>query len=129
MSLRKLVVEMIVERGCGTVDHLMPRLEPMGYTRYQATKALQNASNMGFLWCEPASKRDLRPDDKRPGVYWPGSKKADPFALVLKPRKEEPRRPMVASVFELGSPRPESEWPMVRGTPHRPLGEWEPIGS
>lgn len=121
MSLRLKVVEMVVQRGCATEDHLMPHLP--GYTRRQVRKALQNAAHLGFLWCEAAPKRGRRHDAARPSTYWPGRKEADPLASVLAPRKAN-AAPMVASVFELGNPRPKAAWPTFRGVVHRPLGNW-----
>lgn len=126
MSLRRIVVDMICERGCGTVDHLMPRLASLGFTRDQAIKALHNAKNLGYLWCEGrAPKRGLKPTDTRPATYWPGKKRPDPMYAQLIAKRPEPDRVLVSSVFQLGSPLPESDWPKGwMGTTHRPLGSW-----
>jgi Fe2+ transport system protein FeoA len=126
MSLRRIVVDMITERGCGTVDHLMPRLASLGFTRDQAIKALHNAKNLGYLWCEGhPPRRGLRNTEARPATYWPGKKKADPMYSQLIPVKQERPRVLVSSVFELGAPRPEEAWPPGwMGTVYRPLGGW-----
>jgi hypothetical protein len=123
MSLMKMVVDMIAERGCGTVDHLMPKLAESGYTRKQAIDAMQNARSQGFLWCEPASKVGVSSKGPRPAVYWPGKKRADPFAALLVQKQDKP--PPVASVWELGSPAARA-WPprFQGGRAYQKLGPW-----
>jgi hypothetical protein len=124
MSLRRIVVEMIVERGCGTVDHLMPKLSKKGYTRGQAIKALQNARSLGFLWCEPAKKAGVPTTSTKPGVYWPGQKEVDPMYAALVPKKPEPRRMLVRSVFDLASPIAAEAIPPRKGRVYQSLGPW-----
>jgi hypothetical protein len=124
MKLSQLVIAMITERGCGTVDHLMPDLSEMGYTRLQAIKALQNARNDGHLWCEKVPRGRggaIGRATAKPGVYWPGKKPASMYAQLQKPA---PARPRVASVFELANPR--TEWPADPAVRQvcRPLGGW-----
>lgn len=119
MSLSRMVVDLIRERGCGTVDHLMPDLIDFGYTRKQVIKALMGASQAGILWCEgKASRKGKRRTDWKPAVYWPIAKKPAPTP-ALKPA--EPR-PLIASVFDLAHPQ---AWPdCCVGTVYRPLGGW-----
>lgn len=124
MSLRRIVTDMILERGTGTVDDLMPRLAGLGYTRDQAIKALHNAKSLGFLACDGAKpKRGVRPDEMRPAIYGPPKPQAGKLFAQLVKKKEE--RIFVSSVFQLGNPLPESDWPKGWiGQVHRPLGEW-----
>lgn len=125
-SLKRLVVEMILDRGCGNVDHLMPKLTGT-YTRKQVLKALSNAQTLGFLWCDVPTKAGRKPRGSQPGVYWPGKKQLDPLSDKLIELKKDSLLPKVASVFELGDPRPEDSFPRVRGTVYKPLGDWEAV--
>jgi hypothetical protein len=122
MNLRSMVVDMITERGCGTVDHLMPDLSQLGFTRLQVIKALHNAREAGSLWCEHIRRAGMGRATARPAVYWPGKKPVSMYAQLQKPGARQP----VASVWELGTPKPDDAWPkeMKPGTTYTPLGPW-----
>jgi hypothetical protein len=127
MSLRHLVIKMIAERGCGTVDHLEPELSKHGYTRKQIITALNNARTLGKLWSEGrASKKGMPRDAYCPAVYWPGKKLTSPmYAQLMQAKKPKPERPLVASVWDWGTPQPESAWPKeLQGRVYAPLGPW-----
>jgi hypothetical protein len=112
MSLRYQVIEMIKERGCGTVDHLEPRLSQHGYTRAQIISALHNAKNAGLLWSEGRPSQKGKPrTQKLPAVYWPGKKPATMFSQLVRSQKDKPERVLIASAWDWGTPKPESAWP------------------
>ena len=84
MSLRRIVADLVNERGSATVDDLMPELEDE-YTREQVKAALKNAKNINLISCGG-------PIGGRPGVYTPYVDKNKPPA----------RYAGVASVWDLG---------------------------
>jgi hypothetical protein len=111
MSLRYLVVKMITERGCGTVDHLEPALSEHGYTRVQIINALHNAASAGILWSEGRpDRRGIGRKEKYAAVYWPGNKPATMFSQLVR-KQDKPERVMVTCAWDWGTPRPESAWP------------------
>jgi hypothetical protein len=126
MSLRYLVVKMITERGCGTVDHLEPELSKHGYTRVQIIRALHRAKDAGLLWNEGRANQKGIPRGKhRPAVYWPGNKPATMFSQLVRQQKEKPERVLIASAWDWGTPQPESAWPKeLQGRVYAPLGPW-----
>jgi hypothetical protein len=124
VSLRRIVVDMITERGCGTVDHLMPRLESLGFTRQQASKALDNARQRGLLWCEKVRRSGMGRSTAKPSVYWPGTRSLDPMYDQLVKKKQPAELFFVPWVFDLGDPKPESAMPKLTGTTYTPLGPW-----
>jgi hypothetical protein len=125
MNLRLVVTEKVNERGgATTVDDILPALAPFGITRDQATKALANARSLGWLGTKGRFKRVGIPrDQKMPTVYYPVTTAMERIARVL---SQEPARPMVASVWELGTPKSEDDWlrATASGTVYQLLGPW-----
>ena len=112
MSLRQIVVGLITEIGGGTVDDIMPRLVPMGYTRDQAMKAIHNAFAAGYLWNEGiVPRRGKKHTDHRPSVYRPTSvaKPVSRYEQLMAKNMGEQGRPLVSSVFDLANPK--HDWP------------------
>lgn len=103
MALR--VAALIVDAGGGDINTI--RAHFRHYSRRDLTKALQAANALGHIRVGRKGKGDNCP------TWWlPG------YVPLVKP-------PKVASVFELGAPRPETAWPVGwMGTVHRPLGTW-----
>jgi hypothetical protein len=122
LSLIQTVVNLLKERGCGTVDDLHPLLPE--FTREQVLRALSNARQAGWLSCDGHQPR--KADSPHPRKQGTGVGRGSVPAMYHfkqlptfkpraamgtgKPRKRKPdyrrsyvRRPMVASVFELGS--------------------------
>lgn len=124
MSLMYMVVEMIKERGCGTVDHLEPELSKHGYTRAQIISALHNARSAGRLWSDAKpSQKGIPRGAKKPSVYWPGTKPPPMFAQLVK--RDKPEEALIASAWDWGTPKSKSalthEW---QGTVYQPGGPW-----
>jgi thioesterase domain-containing protein len=98
----RAVAEAVIAMGEATLDALKGVL-PVCMSRRDLEKAVAAANAEG--WIRVARKA-------KPTVW-----KAGHVPLVKPPK--------VASVFELGSPRAEGEWPKPwMGTVHRPLGGW-----
>lgn len=103
MSLSQTIIALVKQHGPCTVDALMPHLR--GYKREQAIQALQNAKTRGHLKCEAQSRKGQdKSAGSRPAIYrmsdesLPPARKRQPTG-----RRKHIRRPMVASVFELGA--------------------------
>lgn len=109
-SLTATVTQMVKERGEASVDHLLPDLP--GFTRSQVIGALQNAAHREQI--ESCGKSDVPVRGKRPALYRVRTTK----------KKAPPKVCIVSSVFELGSPKPESAWPKASGVVYQPLGPW-----
>jgi hypothetical protein len=125
MNLRLTVTEKVNERGgATTVDDILPALAQFGITRDQATKALANARSLGWLGTKGRFKRVGMPrDQKMPTVYYPVTTAMERIARSL---SQQPARPLVASVWELGTPKSEDDWLKAKltGTTYTPLGPW-----
>jgi hypothetical protein len=122
MSLIYTVVTLMRSLQSATVDDLYPMLPD--YTREQVIKAMQNARQAGWLSCDGHQPRRAEVPSKRATGVGRGSIPATYHFVQMptfKPRaakglgKKRPRkpnyarrytrRPMVASVFELGGLR------------------------
>jgi hypothetical protein len=124
VNLRLLVTEKVKARGRATVDDILPELAVFGITRDQATKALANARTSGWLHSEGRNKRvGVARDQRLPTTYFPVTTAMDRIARAL---SQQPDRPLVASVWELGTPKPDDAWPkaMATGTVYTLLGPW-----
>jgi hypothetical protein len=124
MNLRLLVTESVKARGRATADDILPDLARFGFTRDQITKALANARTCGWLHSEGRNKRvGVARDQRLPTTYFPVTTAMDRIARAL---SQQTLRPMVASVWELGTPKPEDAWPkeMATGTVYTLLGPW-----
>lgn len=122
MTLRELAVQMIKERGCGSIEHLHPELSKQGYTRQQISKALHNAETYGLLTSEGRSIRG-----RRLKVYWPG-KPDERWSQLVPKAKNEPAPLVVSSVFTQDQPITLPPPPAVRKI-NTPLGPWNTEGA
>lgn len=124
MSLRQLVVDLITERGSGTVDDLMPRLSELGYTRKQVLNAMKEARKRGSLRCQLVRRQAYAGGQvyTEPSIHWPGT--GDQMFAQLVIKRAKPKGPLVSSVFDLANPKPESAWPSTEGTVYQLLGSW-----
>jgi hypothetical protein len=122
MSISEQVADKVIQNGKACVDDLLPGFP--GYTRDQISRALHNASRLGFIYCTGRkSRKGLPVGSNCAATYYPMPNAMERMALALR-RNEKPRLPMVSSVFELGNPK--AEWPKeppVRKV-YQPLGGW-----
>jgi hypothetical protein len=124
INLRLLVTEKVKARGRATVDDILPELAVLGITRDQATKALANARTSGWLHSEGRNKRvGVARDQRMPTTYFPVTTAMDRIARAL---SQQVSRPLVASVWELGTPKSEDDWlrATASGTVYQLLGPW-----
>ena len=96
MSATQIAADLIIERGFGTVDDILPSMP--GYTRDQVFRALQAAAARGLIECDGRRLPEGGPKKKshRATGRPRGSKPATYRA------KRTARRP-VRSVFELAA--------------------------
>jgi hypothetical protein len=100
------ITQAVLSRGEATTDDIQEMFPQHG--RDYLLKALCNAKSLGLI-------RLVRRGVGSPAGGIPGL-----WAAPLKGGRE---RPLVASVWELGTPR--TEWPeLPAGRVYRPLGEW-----
>jgi hypothetical protein len=125
INLRLLVTEKVNARGgATTADDILPDLARLGITRDQITKALANARSLGWLGTNGRLKRvGLPRGQKMPTAYYPVTTAMDRIARAL---SQQPSRPLVASVWELGTPKSEDDWlrATASGTVYQLLGPW-----
>lgn len=108
VALRKLVAEIVSARGSATADHIQLAFPHL--TRRQIVNALCDARKEGHIHL---AKKGRGPG--HPGLWKPGGRTEAGIEPVRR----------VSSVFQLGNPLPESDWPKGWiGQVHRPLGEW-----
>lgn len=113
-ALSTLMAKAVLSRGVATIDDLQRQFPE--YTRDQLQKALTNAKGRGLIGHVKRGVSRGRHGGNEPSVWGAPGPKPQPM-------------PRVASVWELGSPRPASAWPEGVGRKFTPLGGWNEEGT
>jgi hypothetical protein len=103
-SLARAVADEVISAGMSTVQDLQPKFPRVAYM--DLLKAAHNAHQSGFIRVAKRGRGKAHP------TVWEAGR------VPVQPRLK------VASVFELGNPKPETAWPKANGTVYRPLGGW-----
>lgn len=131
MTFIRMVADAVIKEGGGSADTLVPLLHGQGFTRTQIISALSNAKRKGWLTSDKTRARRGKPRlGSKVAMYYPATNAMDLVAANLAAWSLQAKRhspgALVASVFELGTPKPPSAWPKPPEAQaiYRPLGGW-----